>query len=174
MNSTVKKIDALRVRIADLHAQLTDPAQTSPSRTERLAEISSQVDAWHAQAEARLLEDMQSGGADSVMLTAHEFGIPLEHLPSALSEQAVDSRAWLTFALGKKEMVARLTTIIDRMPAGADQATRNARLNALQRDLIEAEIREEALLREAEAEGLDIDPRPDQRAHAAILIGFGK
>lgn len=172
----MKKLDTTRQQITKLEGLLRDPANAHASRAEVEAALIAQIDDWHDQATDRIASDLAqlAAGHSSVELLAPvNVGFALE--PSvAFLEQASDTRAWIVFALGKTEMLKRFKPLLDQMPEGLDIKEREAHLANIQRQIIRAEVEEERLLLEVEAQGILVDPRPGQRAEAAILIGYGE
>lgn len=173
MTTTVKKIAEVRAQIVGLEAQLNAPEHSSLSRAELAATVASLVDKWHESAAERVADDLRllAGGhsPDLLVGTAHE--IEVQHF--AIHEQALDARTWLVFAAGKDALLARFAPLIEAAPEGLGAAERARQRADLQRKLVEAEVREEALIRQAEAEGVITIPRPGQRPEASILIGWG-
>lgn len=175
MNATLKTLDSTREHIAALEAQLLEPIHAQASREEVRSMLSAQIDAWHDHASERLSNDLQrmAAGASVDLLAPEDHGFALE--PSyALIAQVQDARAWLTFAIGKKEILARFRPLLDNVPEGVDAATRADLAVVIQRQIVDAEVLEESLIRQAEAEGIEVDPRRGQRPEAAIVIGWGE
>jgi hypothetical protein len=176
--NTTPKLQKIAEQIAALEAQREDSACTRASRAELQAALVAQIDAWHEHAAGRIADDLQrlAAGDDTdrmLMGEPHEYGVPVEHIPQALSHQSMDTRAWLTFAIGKEAMLARFKPLVEEMPLGLDAEARAERMADIERQIVALEVRENALILETEAQGLIVDPRPGQRPHAAILIGFG-
>ena len=168
------QIEKTRGQITALEAQLAAPENSGLSRAELRKALVAQIDAWHEQARelaADGLRKLAAGGdPDLIVGTAHEY----DAVRMAVREQAIDTRALLAFAVGKSEMLARFKPILDEMPEGLDANTRAQRLAEIRRQIVEAEVREEDLIRKAEADDVLTDPRPDQRPEAALLIGYGQ
>lgn len=175
MTSITKKLDNLADQIATLESERSAPALAQASRAEIESKLRGQIESWHdagAHAAAGALQDMVEGSGATLMLPSPRANV---HHGSVvdLAAHARSVRALLTFAIGKEAMFARFEPMLDEMPEGLDAEARSIRRADLDRRLIELEVREEALLREAEAQGIVRDPRPGQRAEAAILIGYG-
>jgi hypothetical protein len=173
--TALKKLDVLRGQIAALEAERLEPALVCVPRATVRAAISAQIDTWHAHAAERVAQDLQrmaAGNAVDLLGAADTFGYKVDPL-TLIDAQAVDTRAWLTLAAGKGAMLERFEPLLAEMPDGLDSTERAKRLAEIDRQIVAAEVREEALIREAEGQGIVIDPRPGQRAEASILIGFG-
>lgn len=174
-NTTTEKIASTREQIAALLAQLTHPTQVQASRAEVEADIVAQIDTWHTRGAEQMSADLRkiaAGKYVDLMGPAETFGYGADPL-ATIDTHAQDARGWLTFAIGKEAMLARFKPMLDALPEGIDAAARARRIADIQRQIIALEVREEALLREADDEGAEWDPRHGQRAEAAILIGYG-
>lgn len=176
MSNIIKKIDEARQQITKLENLLADPANAHASRAELEAAMVLQIEAWHDQATERVSSDLQriaAGDHLAELLAPEVRDFPLDpHV--ALNEVVSETRAWITLVTGKAEMLKRFKPLLDQMPAGFDAKERAAHLANIRRQIVQAEVLEEQLLREAEAQDILVDPRPGQRAEAAILIGYGE
>jgi signal transduction histidine kinase len=175
VSNIIKKIDEARQQITKLENILCNPEHAHASRAELETALILQIAAWHDQATERVSSDLRRIAAGSTLvelLSPEVLDVALD--PSvALREVVSETRAWLTFALGKAEMLKRFKPLLERMPTGFDAKERAAHLTNIQRQIVQAEVLEEQLLQEAEAQGINVDPRPGQRAEAAILLGYG-
>ena len=176
MKIITKKIENLRAQIADLEGERSAPVLAQKSRAEMKAMLTAVVNIWHAAGAKKGASDLQAmiegGGAADLLLpprSANVHGVAVD-----LEAHARALRSLLTFAIGTEAMLAKFAPMLDAMPEGLDVTSRQQRKADLDRTLVELEVREEALLRDAEAQGIVLDPRPGQRAEAAILIGYGQ
>ncbi|MBT2304703.1 hypothetical protein J7E70_30245 [Variovorax paradoxus] len=176
MSTIAQKLAEAGKHVVSLLAERDAPACTNVSRAEAQAALSAQVDSWHERAAERISNDLQrlaAGQSIDMMAPADTFGYQMS-ADVLLKEHAEDVRAYLTFGIGKAAMLKRFAPLIEQMPEGLDASARTAHLADIEAQIVQAEVLEESLIREAEAEGIEIDPRPGQRAEAAILIGFGE
>ena len=173
MTPLMKKLDQCRAEIAGLQGQLDEPICSQQSRAELRLTLVAQIDSWHDRAADRVAADLQKLAygvdVDLMMSEVQEREVAQGF---ALAEQAADVRAWITLAVGKEAMLARLEPRLAEMPEGVDAATRAQRCDEIARQIVECEVREEALLRQAAAQGDILDPRPGARVEAAILLGW--
>ena len=169
------KINEVRAQIASSEGKLSAPEHSGMSRAELRETLIVQIDAWHDHATELIadgLRKMAAGDALDLLVSSTHGYVP-ESLHIGVREQALDTRAWLTFAIGKETMFSRFEPLLGEMPEGLDAATRAQHLADITRQIVTAELFEEELIRKAEGDGVVIDPRPGQRPEAAILIGWG-
>jgi hypothetical protein len=171
-----KNLKIIRENIVRLQSELASPHHTRLSHAETRAVLSTQVDDWHERATDRLRLDLSTladgGVADQLLLPEPN---PYQvNTPQAIEDSGLDNRAWLTFLLGKDAMLAKLMAVVETLPGGADAAARAAHLADIRRQIVAAEVAEEAAIRELEDQGIEWLPRLGQRAEAAILEGFAK
>ncbi|MEJ8811408.1 hypothetical protein WKW77_10055 [Variovorax ureilyticus] len=166
MTNIAKKIETVREQIAALESQLADPAHVHMSRAELRDVLVSQIDEWHDRATARIADDLAA-------LAAGDFANLLV-TPTEDRGYEEDVRAFMTFAIGKDAMLNRFEPLLADMPEGIDAARRAQHLAGIKAELVKLELREDELLREADAQGIAWLPRPGQRAEPAVLIGYGK
>ncbi|MGJ7506850.1 hypothetical protein [Variovorax sp. GT1P44] len=174
MTNITKKIESVRAQIADLGEQLIDPANSSPSREELRADFCARIDLWHDEASDLMLDRIkrQAAGED-VDLLVPEFN-QYEDPRAAVDTLAKETRAWLTLAIGREGLYASFLPLLDEMPEGLDAEKRAKRLSDIRDQITALEVKEEQYLRTAEREGIEWEPRPGQRAAAAILMEDGK
>ncbi|MEJ8821437.1 hypothetical protein WKW80_05215 [Variovorax humicola] len=165
----------VQASIVAINGQLADPTLTQASRAEIDTAIVAQIEAIHAAETERVVADMQKAakGSSIDLMTTDTYGCSVD--PTlAVSMLQDNTRAWITVAVGKDAMVERFRELLAvALPEGLDAEVRAQKRADLERQLIALELREEALALEAEARGEIIDPRPGQRPHAAILVGWG-
>ena len=170
-------LPSIREKIASVQAQVDEPVNYSMSHSELAVPLEAAVEEWAARGADLVAHQLQRVGA----------GLGASHLlrPDAsayehngvvdLLRHSNDVRALMTFAVGKEAVLARLKSHIGTtMPEGLDADARAKNLADLRCQLVALEVTEEKLIREAEAQGIDWDPRPGQRPEAAILIGWGE
>lgn len=169
-------LPSTREQIASVQAQIDEPANYSMSHSELAVPLAAAVDEWAARGADLVADQVQRVGAG---LGASDLLRPdaraYEHNGVVdLLRHSNDVRALTVWMVGKEAVLARLKSHIGTtMPEGLDADARAKRLADLRRQLIGLEVTEEKLIRDAEAQGIDWDPRPEQPASAAILIRHG-
>lgn len=157
------QVAAVRLKLATIHRDLLAFKAQARSRDEVNAQVLQQIATWRAQASAMVAIDLQR------MLA----GQPVALLEMRAANGMIQLGPLLVAAMGEAAMTKWLTSLTDQLPEGLNAKERAEKIYDLTKEVELVEAAEEALLREADELGYPLDPRPDARPHAAILLGWG-
>lgn len=158
-----QQIESVRAAISSLRAEQQTLQKQKLSRAELHAHIDRKVSAWHEEAITATRLDLQKT----------MVGQSIDLLTISAPRGTINLGPWLTIALGQNKTGAWLKSLTTEFPQGLDGTQWVERLAAIDTELVQACAAEEALLREADAMGHIIDPRPDADPRAALLLGWG-
>jgi hypothetical protein len=157
------QVEAVRLKLATLHSELAAFKAQVRSREEVNAQVQQQIATWRAQASAMVAIDLQR------MLA----GQPVALLEMRAVNGTIQLGPLLIAAMGEAAMSKWLTSLTNQLPEGLNAKERAEKIYDITKEVELVEAVEEALLREADELGYPLDPRPDARPQAAILLGWG-
>ncbi len=159
--TTTPTIATLRADIAALTAKRTTLIDGPRPRAESRADIDAQCRAWQ--------EAGRSLYGYPVAMAAHGLSIR-DALNVRPKGDDVDLGPVLAFVLGADVLAAALTPSLERFDEGPPAAHRAAKLAEIDRQMLELERAEEALIEASEAAGLPIARRGDADPRAVLGV----
>jgi len=160
----LEQISEIRDAIYPLHAERASLQQLKRSRTELVAEVDRRITELVNAGRAQMLTDLRR--------------IAVGDMPNFLVAEAIGGSARtirtdlgpvLAALLGEDALRAAFLRDLERAPDGLDSAAKADRLKEIEAELLTLEMREEALIVDAEAQGLAVFRRPDARPE--IVLG---
>ena len=165
----IKQREAAVAAITTLQAELMSPALTMPSAAELRERLVEKIDSLQAEAVDRATADLHALANEAPLELFGSDRYQHGSVPDA-DDAIATARLWLAFAAGKDAILAKFDPLIEAMTLGKDPEARAARIADIQRQIVAAELAEEAAILAMEAEGVEWRPRPGQRPEIAILL----
>jgi hypothetical protein len=166
---SVKKLEAVRVRIAALKSEAHEIERQPRSRAEVREKVHAQIDAWREQGRLearRALSEIAYGITGIARLNARVHD---EYVGIRTPLGQADLGPALVGLLGAEVVGAFLLADLETIPEGLDRGERAARLAEIAAELDKLERDEEAIVCALEAEGEAVMRRADARPE--IVLG---
>lgn len=160
----MKELQTLRVRIRVLQDERATLTAQTRSRSEVEAHVKRCVAGWARDAQETTRRGLLALAYGNASLMRAEVIAGHTLMPSE-----ADLGPLMVAMLGADKVAGVLLVDLQSVPEGVPKAERLARLEAIEAELFDLEIQEEALIVQSEAEGTPVPRRP--AARPAIVLG---
>lgn len=169
IDKRLQRVESLRATIRTLQAERERLQQQRRSRQQVVDTVRAMVSGWERKGRAHMARHLAMAAAaePSAPLTMHGVGV-VKTSPGPV-EVVIDPAPLLVAMLGTEAVEAALLATIDSVPEGLTPELKRDRLAQIAASLDAAEIEEERLVEQSEADGMPIGRRPDARAE--IVLG---